>query len=381
KLRKRLVVFQFAISIFMIIGVITVFRQMNFLSNKDLGFDKENVMSIRLYGKLWEQAVINRESIRTELMASTLVQSVANIGSFLGNSLSRETLVPDGLDSIAREKLPSVRFIRADEGLVPTMKLQLVEGRNFDPAADPINDSTSAYLVNETAAKVLGLEEPVGTMASNEWDESRGKIVGVIKDFNYASLHHEIEPIVISYRPYWVGTMLVRLEAGRTQEAIAFVQSVIRKATPGSTLLYTFVDDKLATMYKDESSIKKVLVWFSAFAILIAALGLFALAAYVTEVRTKEVGIRKVLGSTASQIVFLFAREYVVMIAFAFLVAVPCAYYVVRLWLNTFAYKVDIAWWMFALPGLVVLVIAMLAVSTQSFRAALLNPTKSLRNE
>jgi putative ABC transport system permease protein len=218
-------------------------------------------------------------------------------------------------------------------------------------------------------------------MASNEWDESRGKIVGVIKDFNYASLHHEIEPIVISYRPYWVGTMLVRLEAGRTQEAIAFVQSVIRKATPGSTLLYTFVDDKLATMYKDESSIKKVLVWFSAFAILIAALGLFALAAYVTEVRTKEVGIRKVLGSTASQIVFLFAREYVVMIAFAFLVAVPCAYYVVRLWLNTFAYKVDIAWWMFALPGLVVLVIAMLAVSTQSFRAALLNPTKSLRNE
>lgn len=381
KLRKRLVVFQFAISIFMIIGVITVFRQMDFLSNKNLGFDKENVMSIRLYGKLWEQAVRNRESLRNELMGSTLVQGVANVGAFLGNNLSVERLVPDGLDSVARENLSSVRFIRADEGLVPTMKLQLVAGRNFDPVADPISDSTSAYLVNETAARLLGLEEPVGTMASNAWDRSRGRIVGVIKDFNYASLHNEIEPIVISYRPNWVGTMLVRLEGGRTKEAVDYVQSVVKNAAPGSSVLYTFVDDNLATMYKDESSIKKVLVWFSAFAILIAALGLFALAAYVTEVRTKEVGIRKVLGSTASQIVFLFAREYVVMIAFAFLVAAPCAYYVVRLWLNTFAYKVDIAWWMFALPGLVVLVIAMLAVSTQSFRAALLNPTRSLRNE
>lgn len=381
KLRKRLVVFQFAISIFMIIGVITVFRQMDFLSNKDLGFDKENVMSIRLYGKLWEQAVFNRESLRTELIGNTLVKSVANVGSFLGNSLSVETLVPDGLDSVARANLPSVRFIRADEGLVPTMKLQLVEGRNFDPAADPINDSTSAYLVNETAARLLGLEEPVGITASNEWDNSKGKIVGVIKDFNYASLHNEIEPIVISYRPNWVGTMLVRLEAGRTKEAVAYVQSVIKNAAPGSNVIYTFVDDKLATMYKDESTIQEVLIWFSAFAIFIAALGLFALAAYVTEVRTKEVGIRKVLGSTASQIVMLFAREYVVMIAFAFVVAAPCAYYVIRLWLNGFAYKIDIAWWMFALPGLVVLLIAMVAVSTQSFKAALSNPTKSLRSE
>lgn len=381
KLRKRLVVFQFAISIFMIIGVVTVFRQMDFLSNKDLGFDKENVMSLRLYGTLWEQAVVNRESLRNELTGSTLVQSVANVGSFLGNNLSWETLVPDGLDSVAREQVPSVRFIRADEGLLPTMKLQLVEGRNFDPAADPISDSTSAYLVNETAAKLLGLAEPVGTMASNEWDNSRGKIVGVIKDFNYASLHNEIEPIVISYRPYWVGTMLVRLEAGRTQEAIEYVRSVIQKVAPASQILYTFVDDNLASMYKDESNIKKVLVWFSGFAILIAGLGLFALAAYVTEVRTKEVGIRKVLGSTASQIVLLFTREYFAMIAVAFVIAAPCAYYVVRLWLSDFAYKIDIAWWMFAVPGLTVLLIALLAVSTQSLKAALANPTKSLRSE
>ena len=381
KLRKRLVVFQFAISIFMIIGVITVYRQMNFLSNKDLGFDKENVMSIRLYGKLWEEAVMNREALRTELTKSTLVKNVANIGSFLGNSLSVETLVPEGLDSVARENLPSVRFIRADEGFIPTMKLTLVEGRNFDPMADPASDSTSAFLVNETAAKLLGLEEPVGIVASNAWDGSKGKIVGVIRDFNYASLHHEIEPIVIGYRPNWVGTMLVRLEAGRTQEAIEYVQSVIQKITPDSQVLYTFVDDDLASMYKDESNIRKVLVWFSGFAILIAGLGLFALAAYVTEVRTKEVGIRKVLGSTATQIMLLFTREYFLMIAFAFVIAVPCAYYVVRLWLSDFAYKIDMTWWMFAVPGLLVLLIALLAVSTQSLKAALANPTKSLRSE
>lgn len=381
KLRKRLVVFQFVISIFMIIGVITVYRQMNFLSNKDLGFDKENVMSIRLYAKLWKEAVMNREALRTELMKNTLVKDVANIGRFLGNSLSVESLVPEGLDSVARQNLPSVRFIWTDEGFIPTMKLTLVEGRNFDPMADPATDSTSAFLINETAAKLLGLEEPVGTLASNGWEDSKGRIVGVIKDYNYASLHHEIEPIVIGYRPFWAGTMLVRLEAGKTQEAVAYVQSVIQKVSPGSQVLYTFVDDDLASMYKDESNIKRVLVWFSGFAILIAALGLFALAAYVTEVRTKEVGIRKVLGSTASQIVMLFTREYFIMIALAFIIAVPCAYYVVRLWLSDFAYKVDIAWWMFAVSGLVVLMIALLAVSTQSLKAALSNPSTSLRSE
>src|SRR5690606_5008401 len=228
KLRKRMGVFQFAISIFMIIGVITVYRQMNFLSNKDLGFNKENVMSIRLYGKLWEEAVMNRDALRTELMKSTMIKNVANIGSFLGNGLSVESLVPDGLDSVARQNVPSVRFITADEGFIPTMKLTLVEGRNFDPIADPVSDSTSAFVVNETASELLGLEDPVGTMASNGWDGTRGKIVGVIRDYNYASLHHEIEPIVIAYRPSWVGTMLVRLEDGRTQEAVGYVQSIIQ---------------------------------------------------------------------------------------------------------------------------------------------------------
>ncbi|HEY4655785.1 MAG TPA: FtsX-like permease family protein [Cyclobacteriaceae bacterium] len=381
KLRKRLVVFQFAISIFMIIGVITVYRQMNFLSNKDLGFDKENVMSIRLYGKLWEEAVINRDALRTELLKSTLVRNVANIGAFLGNSLSVESLVPDGIDSVETQNLPSERFMRADEGFVPTMDMTLVAGRNFDPMIDPVNDSTSAFLINETTAKLLSLEEPVGMMASNGWTGSNGRIVGVIKDFNYASLHHEIEPIVIEYRPYWVGTMLVRLETGRTKAAAEYVQSTIQRVAPNSQVLYTFLDDNLAQMYLDETNIKKVLVWFSGLAILIAGLGLFALSAYVTEVRTKEVGIRKVLGSTAPQIVLLFTREYFVMIAIAFVLAAPAAYYVIRLWLSDFAYQIGIAWWMFAISGLVVLLIALLAVSTQSLRAAFANPTKSLRSE
>lgn len=380
-LRKRLVAFQFIISIFMIIGSVAVFRQMDFLNNKDLGFDKENVMSIQLYGKLWQEAVINREVLRSELERSTMVKSVANVSSFLGNSLSVESLIPEGIDSVEANNLPSERFMRADEGFVRTMNLTVVEGRNFDPLADPVNDSTSTFLINEAAARQLNLENPVGTMARNGWTGSRGRIVGIIKDFNYASLHFSIEPIVIEYRPYWVGNMLVRLEAGKTGEAIDFVKRTIHRVAPDSQILYSFVDDNLVQMYSEELNIKKALLWFSSFAVLIAGLGLFALSVYISEVRTKEVGIRKVLGSSVSQVVLLFTQEYFRIIGIAFVIAAPVSYYVVRQWLSRFAYRISLEWWMFLIPGFAVLILALLAVSMQSFKTALTNPSESLRSE
>jgi putative ABC transport system permease protein len=381
RLRKRLVLFQFIISIFMIISTITVYRQMDYMSTRDLGFDKENVMNIRLYGKLWEEAVINRETLRTELQKSSMIKSVANVSSFLGNNLSVEQLVPDGIDSAQAEQLPTERFIRADEGFVPTMNLTLVEGRNFDPMADPVNDSTSTFLINESAAKLLNLKDPVGKLAKNGWTGSAGRIVGVVKDYNYASLHFAIEPIVIEYRPYWVGTMLVRLQAGRTQEGIAYVKKTIEEVSPDSKVLYTFLDDDLGQMYLEETNMQKVLIWFSGFAILIAGLGLFALSAYMSELRTKEIGIRKVLGSTSAEIVFLFTKEYLTMIAVAFAIAVPLAFYLIRKWLSDFAYQTKMEWWMFGMAGILVMLIALVAVGGQSLKAAMTNPTKSLRSE
>lgn len=379
KLRQRLVVFQFAISIFMITGTLVIYRQMDYVVNKDLGFDKESVLAIQLYDKLWVEAVEKRDVLRTELKRNPHVISIANASSFFGNNLSVERLIPEGADK--NGDWPVTRCVHGDEGILTTLGLQLIDGRTFDPSIDNPNDSTTAFIINETAARMMKLKNPVGVMAQNNATSANGKIVGLIKDFNYASLHTAIQPYVIEYRPDWVGTMYIRMAAGDKAETVDYIEKTIKEIVPNTQILYSYLDDNIASMYSNENSMKDILMWFSFFTMTIAALGLFTLAAYITEIRTKEVGIRKVLGSSVRQIVMLFSRDYIKMIAVAFLLAVPVSYYFINKWLEGFAYQIHLAWWMFILPGLAVLFIAIIAASGQSLKAALANPTESLRSE
>jgi putative ABC transport system permease protein len=228
---------------------------------------------------------------------------------------------------------------------------------------------------------MLGLENPVGTMATNTAFRRRGPIVGVMKDFNFASLHNEIEPLVISYRPEWSGTIVAKLSGNQIKETIAYMESIMKKYAPGSIFAYDFLDERLNNLYLSEDKMSKIFKIFSFLAIFISCLGLYGLAAYSAELRTKEIGIRKAFGATIIKILVLLSKVYIILIFISILIAVPISNYFVTEWLKNFAYHVSIDWSVFAISGIAVGIIALLAVSGKSIQAARSNPAHSLRSE
>nr|WKN37472.1 ABC transporter permease [Tunicatimonas sp. TK19036] len=375
KSRKKLVVFQFAISMFIVISTMVIYGQMDYLQNKDLGFEKEQLISVRLYGPLWDEAVNNREVFRNELSRIPGVTSIANTSGFLGNGLSVEGL--QVVDSTREEDAPSMRCIRADEGLISTLGLELIAGREFQPKAD----TSVMYILNEKAVEVLNLEDPIGKQAINSSGGEVGEIVGVVKNFNYASLHYEVDPMFIEYRPTWVGTMLIKMESANPMQTVAAIEDEIAQLLPGTEMLYSFVSQEMQQMYLAENNMKKMLVLFSALAIIIACLGLFGLTAYSVAQRSKEISIRKILGASLQSILLLLSKDYLKLVLLAFVVAIPIANYFMREWLQGFAYHIPMYWWMYLLPGVAVLLVALLAVSGQTLKAARQNPSDSLRSE
>ena len=375
KARQKLVVFQFIISIFILISTLVISQQMEYLQNKDVGFDQKQLISVRLYGPLWEEAVEHREVFSHELSRIPGVVSTANTSGVLGNALSVEGL--QLLDSTRQEDAPTMRCIRADEGLVPTLGLELVAGTNFQPTAD----TSLLFILNEKAVEVLHLPEPVGKLAKNTADGTQGEIVGVVKNFNFASLHHEVEPLFIEYRPTWASTLLIRTESADPRATVAQIEDKISALLPGTQMLYSFVDDDLQEMYVAENTMRKMLLMFSGLAIVIACLGLFGITSYTVVQRSKEIGIRKVLGASLSHILLLLSRDYVKLILVAFVVAVPVANYLLQEWLQGFAYQVPVQWWMYLVPGIALLLMALLVVSGRTYQAATRNPVESLRDE
>ncbi|MEK6480370.1 FtsX-like permease family protein [Catalinimonas sp. 4WD22] len=375
KSRKKLVVFQFAISIFIVISALVINGQMEYLQNKELGFDKEQLISVRLYGPLWDEAVNQREIFRNELSRIPGVVSIANTSGFLGNGLSVEGIRL--VEEMDEGHEYSMRCIRADEGLIPTLELQLLQGRNFQPKAD----TSVVFIINEKAADALNIKDPVGKMAENSSNGDKGEIIGVVKNFNYASLHYDVDPMFIEYRPTRVGTMLIKMEVSDPQQTVAQIEDKLNIMLPGTQMLYSFVDQEMQEMYLAENNIKKMLLMFSVLAIIIACLGLFGLTAYTVSQRSKEIGIRKVLGASLTSILLLLSKDYIRLVVIAFAVAAPIANYFLREWLQGFAYHIPMIWWMYVVPGVLVLLIALLAVSGQSLRAASANPVESLKDE
>ena len=375
KARQKLVVFQFIISIFILISTLVISQQMEYLQSKDVGFDQNQLISVRLYGPLWEEAVEHREAFSHELSRIPGVVSTANTSGVLGNGLSVEGL--QMLDSARDEDAPAMRCIRADEGLIPTLGLELVAGTNFQPTAD----TSLLFILNEKAVEVLNLQDPIGKLASNTADGEQGEIVGVVKNFNFASLHYEVEPLFIEYRPTWVGTLLIRTESANPHKTVAQIEDKIGALIPGTQMLYSFVDDDMQEMYVAENTIRKMLLMFSGLAIVIACLGLFGITSYAVVQRSKEIGIRKVLGASLSTILLLLSKDYVKLVLVAFVVAVPLANYLLQEWLQGFAYQIPMQWWMYVIPGIAILLLALLTVSGRTYQAATRNPVDSLRDE
>jgi putative ABC transport system permease protein len=385
-LRKGLVVFQFAASIALITGTLLIQGQLHYIRTKKLGINPEQVLTVRL-----RQVAGQYPALRTELLRSPHVVSVGTIANDLvsGGSNWSQYKVEGGA---TREDV-SIPTMEIDYHLLPTMQARIIAGRGFSPAFP--TDSTAAYLVNESAAKLLGLQQPVGRRISGNvyvQDEKGGiaairkqaTIVGVVEDFHFASLHSEIKPVVFSL-PYdkvsMPGRMHVRISGKDIPAAVAHLKQVWARFDPENPVAFTFMDEDIDQLYRAEARFLQVFTTFAGLAILIAGLGILGLASLTTAQRTREIGIRKVLGASVGQITALLSKDFLWLVAVSNLVAWPVAWYAMRQWLDGFAYRTPVNGWPFVLAGLAALAIALLTVSLQSVRAALANPVKSLRSE
>ncbi|UFH56957.1 ABC transporter permease [Spirosoma sp. KNUC1025] len=369
--RKGLVVFQFALSMLLIVGMIVMYRQMNYIQTKNIGYNRENLIYIPLEGELGKKFTLFKEE-------SSQMPGILSISRMRGTP----TLISHHTgDFVWPGKDPNQAISFADETVgydfVKTMGLSLKEGRDFSKA---FSTDSVGFLVNETALSKMGYKNPIDKPLS--WGQRQGKIIGVLKDFHFTSMHQTIEPLIVRLdeKREW-GTILVRTEAGKTKEALAGLAKVSNELNPNFPFTYQFSDLEFTRLYQSEQIVSQLANYFAILAIFISCLGLFGLATFTAEQRTKEIGVRKVLGASVTSVVTLLSRDFLKPVLLAILITTPLAWYVMNQWLIGFAYKITIEWWMFALAGGLAIGIALLTVSFQSLKAALSNPVKSLRSE
>jgi len=374
-LRKGLVVFQFVAAGFLIVSTLLVYRQMKLFRDHQLGFDKDQVADIRFYGDFKDRMLSHPDLIRSELLSNPDILSVATAGNTIGDGLSVEGVVP--VQKEAGRVYPQVNVLRVDEHYLDLMHIPLAEGRNFSSA---YHDSAS-FIVNEAAVRMLGLKQTMYASLMNNSENLQGKIVGVAKDFNFHSLHSAITPLVLEYRPQWGSHLLVRLRAGKTREAIQWLQQKIKAITPSDIFDYSFLDDHIASLYRKEDNMSTILKWFTVFSVLISCLGLFGLAAYASELRTREIGIRKVIGASTTGLVRLLSLDFLMPVLLGNILSWPIAWWAVNTWLNEFIYRIPIGWSVFALSLGLTLAVAMLTIGFRCWQTARANPIKSLRSE
>jgi putative ABC transport system permease protein len=376
-LRRALVVFQFAISIALLVGTGVVSKQLHYIRTQDLGFDAEQVVVLPLES---EQGVENVESFIDDIEGHPSIVNAAAASSIPGPDHVHQTTVFHGeLQSPEDVFLAVLTEVTYD--YVKTLGLKIVAGRDF--SRDHPSDA-SDFLISEAAVREMGLspEEAVGKslsqVAGNEDDSDRiGTIVGVFRDAHFESFHEAMLPVVVGMR---TGRRYipVRIAAAQTEEALTFLKEKWMAFEPGYPFRYFFMDDDFSQYYQQDARLGTIYAWFTGLALMIACLGLFGLASFVTVQRTREIGVRKVLGATVPSIVFLLTREFTRLVLVACVIAFPVAWYAMKSWLQNFAYATDMAWWIFVLAGLTAVMIAWLTVSYQSIRAAVANPVASL---
>ncbi len=380
-LRKGMVVSQFAISIALVLSALIIRFQLDYIRNKDLGFEKHQKIVFPFRTAESQEGV---ERFRNQLMQLPEVSSASAMAVYPGQSVYND--LPAYKEGQDMNTATDLRFTYVDENYLKTLKIGLIAGREFVPGDTSTVRGEGKAIINEMALKRLGIapEDAPGQILYSEFEDQRIKIhlVGVMQDFLYQDLSTEMDPFMVLFD-----------QIGDLSHVIADVQTTnytefFRKAedlwsgiVPDVPFEYSFLDDDIAKMYAAEQVLSKIISAFTLIAILISCLGLFGLSAFTAEQRTKEIGIRKVLGATTSGIVGLLSRDFLKLVIIAIFIASPIAYFVMQKWLAEFAYRIDIEWWIFGLAGLVAVAIAFLTVSFQSVKAALSNPVKSLRSE
>jgi putative ABC transport system permease protein len=371
--RKVLTVVQFVTSIILITGSIIIYKQIRFISNKNLGFKKENVIVLNRNDNLDK----NYTAFKNDLLQTP---SVKNIG-FGGSNIFTVPITTTDPVWQGKPANSSINFkvFRCDERFIPTLKIELLAGRNFSG----VNNQDSAnYIVNKKAMEVMGLTPGNVIGADLEMWNGRGKIVGLTNDFNNDNLHRGIEPLIFLYSKNIGFNYYIRIDGNASvNTTLASIESTFKKYSPAYPFEYSFLDDVFAKEYRTETIIGKLSLIFTAIAILISCLGLFGLAAYSAIKRTKEIGVRKVLGASVSNIVALLSKDFIMLVVIAFVIAAPVAYFIMRRWLQDFAYRTNISLWIFIAAGLLAVMIALATISFQAIKTAIANPVKSLRTE
>ena len=378
-LRKALVVFQFAISIVLIFATVVVFKQWNFLQNKDLGLNKENLIMVPI------PELDQYQSLKNQLLQNPDIKSVGASNKRLTSRLSSNL----GFKAEQFEPEPdtrtSIKIVTVDHDFLNTLKVDFKEGRDF--SKEIATDDTSAFVLNQAAVEMLGWEEPIGKwFETNEfyegtWRPRRGKIIGVIDNYNHESLYTDIAPVCYYVSNSWLNWMTLKLSGQNMTSVMADVKNKWVQFAPEELYAYNFMDDRIGEMYRTEERFFSLFTFFTILAIFIAGLGILGLSAFMAEQRTKEIGVRKVLGATTGNLVYLLSNEFSKLVLIGFIIAAPIGYYLLNNWLQDFTYRINIGWSPFVIAGVLALAIAWLTSGFQSLRAALANPVEALKYE
>ena len=372
--RKALVVFQFGISVLLIISVTVVMKQMHYVRNTDLGFNKQQTMIVRLdNGSIWNKKIEFKHQLEADPAIASVSVMTGEPGGF------HDTY---GFEAEAKpgEKL-NLNTEFADFEYAKTLGLKIIAGRDFSPQYP--TDSTQSVIINHAAANLLGYtpQQAIGKWIKSTADSNRRTIVGVVEDYHYASLKQTIGPLVISTKKDDRRLALIKLNTSQLKQATERIKKIYNNNAPDFPFEYSFLDERFDQLYKAEIKQESLLSVFSVIAICIACLGLFGLASYTALKRTKEIGVRKVLGSSVENIVLLLSKDLLKPVLLGTIIAVPVGYYAMQKWLEGFAYRVSVHWWLFAMAAMIAVLIALITVSVQAIKAALANPVKSLRTE
>ncbi|MDN5286200.1 MAG: FtsX-like permease family protein [Mucilaginibacter sp.] len=371
-LRNILVIFQFSISIFLIIGTLVIYNQLNYIQNKDLGFNRSQVLTINSVNTLNNPQILKQEIKQIPGVVNATLTSYLPVGGWRSaGSISADQ----------KDEQSTTQFWKVDEDYLNTMDMKLKEGRSF--SAQLKTDST-AIVINETAAKMLGytndpINKPLYSGTGN--DAKKYTIIGVVKDFNFSSLRDNITPLVMVIGDSWVARLSVRVNTHDLRTTLAQIEDKWKTVAPNEHIEYSFMDEDFNALYRTEQRMGNLFIAFTTLAIIIACLGLFSLAAYAAEQRNKEIGIRKVLGAGVSTLVAMLSKDFIKLVFISIIIATPLAWLVMNKWLQGYAYRQNIQWWVFVVTALATVVIAFVTICFQSVKAAMANPVESLKNE
>jgi ABC-type antimicrobial peptide transport system permease subunit len=367
--RRVLVIFQFTLSVLLIVCTIIVGTQLNYLQNKKLGLNIDNI------GYFQFSMGMQRETLKKDLLNNPDILSVTISG---GNAFNNEE-TSSGFVWTGKKDGDEALFhlLSVDEDYAKTFQLQLKDGRFF---SSEFSTDNTAVVINEKAAEIIGFKNPIGEFLTSS-QKGKLKIIGVVKDFHFQSLHAKIEPLIIFMDKNWGSFCFVKMKPDNIISAVSYIKNTFKSYNLPYPMDFKFLDDDYDKLYQTEQRMGKIFAYFSLLAVIISCLGLIGLSSFMIERRTKEIGIRKVNGAKSIEIFSLLSKEYIIWVLISIIIASPIAWYAMNKWLQNFAYRINISWWVFALAGAIALVIALLTVSIQSYKAAGKNPVEALRYE